>query len=382
MIFGLSNARVGATLAVVLVGYNIILRETEAGVPIRLLNEDVLNGTILMILVTCTISSFVVEKASRKLALENEDEVTKDTGEEKILISLAYPDKVTELVDFGLTLKPKKSEIPVYALHIISDENNDGSTHAEGKKMMDKAIHHAAATENTIIPLTRFDMNIGNGIIYTIKEQKITDVLIGLHQSTDQKDFLGDTTERILKRTSENIYIYKSIQPFNTLKRMIVAAPPKAELEPGFSHWFTKLATIAKEGGISIVFYAEADTTKHIEELNSIGPNPIKLEFIDFTKWEDFLILSSELKQNDLLVIVASRKGHVSYNEYLDKLPYYLTNYFKHNSYILLYPKQLEIGLHMDDIQHIDTSLLESISEKVNLFGKTGNYIKKIFKGK
>ena len=67
MIFGLSNARVGATLAVVLVGYNIILGETATGEPIRLLGEDILNGTILMILVTCTVSSFSVEKASRKI---------------------------------------------------------------------------------------------------------------------------------------------------------------------------------------------------------------------------------------------------------------------------------------------------------------------------
>ena len=62
MVFGLSTARVGATLAVVLVGYNLIIGETATGDPIRLLNEDVLNGTILMILVTCTISSFVVKK--------------------------------------------------------------------------------------------------------------------------------------------------------------------------------------------------------------------------------------------------------------------------------------------------------------------------------
>jgi Kef-type K+ transport system membrane component KefB len=68
----LSNARVGATLAIVLIGYNIILAETASGEPIRLLNEDVLNGTVLMILVTCTISSFVVERASQVIALKEE----------------------------------------------------------------------------------------------------------------------------------------------------------------------------------------------------------------------------------------------------------------------------------------------------------------------
>ena len=93
------------------------------------------------------------------------------------MISLAYPDTVTELVDFGLMLKPKKSSVPVYALNIISDDNNDETSQFNGKKMMEKAINQAAATEDTIIPLTRYDMNISNGIIYTIKEQNITDVI-------------------------------------------------------------------------------------------------------------------------------------------------------------------------------------------------------------
>ncbi len=61
MIFGLSNAQAAATLAAVLVGYNIILPNGE-----RLLNDDVLNGTVLLILVTCVISSLVTERAARK----------------------------------------------------------------------------------------------------------------------------------------------------------------------------------------------------------------------------------------------------------------------------------------------------------------------------
>ncbi|MBD0297935.1 MAG: cation:proton antiporter, partial [Flavisolibacter sp.] len=182
MIYGLSTARVGATLAVVLVGYNIVIGETAAGEPIRLLGEDVLNGTILMILVTCTISSFIVEKASQKLALKEEAiEQEQEENPEKILISLAYPETVAEMVDFGLMLKPKKSSIPVYALHVTPDDNKDEQAPATVKKMMEKAMERAIATENVITPLTRFDENISNGIVYTIKEQNITDVLIGLH---------------------------------------------------------------------------------------------------------------------------------------------------------------------------------------------------------
>lgn len=378
LIFGLSNARVGATLAIVLVGYNIILAETALGEPIRLLSEDVLNGTILMILVTCTLSSFTVEKASQVLALKEEQHKADHNADEKILVSLAYPESVSELVDLGLMLKPHNSDIPVYALHVTDDENGNGDSPVSGRKIMEKAVKHAAATENILFPITRFDVNISNGIIYTIKEHNITDILIGLHHNAQQQDFFGLTAENIFKKVPDTIYIYKPSQPFNTLKRMVVAVPPKAELEPGFLHWFAKLTTLAKEAGMPLVFYANKDTSDELQKALNGLKNPLKVQLNIFTDWNDFLIFTSELKKNDLFIIVTSRKDHVSHIEQLDKLPYYLSNYFKNNSFIILYPKQLEQGLNMEDIQQADPSLLETIPGR-EVIGRFGNSLKRIF---
>ncbi len=382
MIFGLSTSHAAATLAIILVGYNIIVGETPGGEPIRLLDEDILNGTILLILISCAVSSFVVEKASENLALKEAEEKGEEieTGE-KILISLAYPDTVSELIDFGLMLKPRKSNIPVYALNIISDDSNTETTQFSGKKMMDTAIKQAAATENTIIPLTRFDVNISNGIIYTIKEQSITDVLIGLHKDANQKDFLGPITENILNKSPETIFIYKYVQPFNTLKRMIVAVTPLAELEPGFGHWFSRLTTIAKAGGLSIHFFAAETTIEELKKLNVLSVSPAVATYSAFNNWEDFLIMSRELKQNDFFVIVSSRKGYVSYHEPLEKLPYYLSKYFTNNSFIIIYPKQLANNLKTEE-DKTDHFLLEAIVDKVQAVNKAGNYLSRMFKKK
>lgn len=381
MIFGLSTARVGATLAVVLVGYNLVIGETITGEPIRLLNEDVLNGTIIMILFTCTISSFLVEKVSGKLALEEENK-TGDTDQpgNKILISLAYPENVTDLVDLGLMLKPNNSAIPVFALNIITDENQDGNKKIIGKKMMDKAVAHAATTQQTLLPITRHDMNISNGIIYTIKEQNITDILIGLHHDSGPDNFIGSIAERILRSTSETVFIYKSFQPFNTLSRMLVVVTPQAELEPGFAHWYLKLANIAKESGMVLEIYAEANTIIELQDEQRQLSSPPKTIYQDFSNWEDFLIFSRELKKNDLLIIVSSRKGHISYQHFLDKLPYYLTNYFKENSFILLYPQQVDKGFKMDDVQYTDSSLADTITEGMDTVKKARGLIRRIFK--
>ena len=151
---------------------------------------------------------------------------------------------------------------------------------------------------------------------------------------------------------------------------MVVVVPPNAELEPGFSHWYQKLVSIAKEGGMSICMYAAPKTLVELENQGKINSNSLKTEYKSFSNWEDFLVFSGELETNDLFVIVSSRKGHVSYINQLDKLPYYLSNYFKNNSFLLLYPAQTEHGLMMDKLDHVDSSLIETIASVGNLFKK------------
>ncbi len=382
MIFGLSTSHAAATLAIILVGYNIIIGETASGEPIRLLNEDVLNGTILLILVSCAISSFVVEKASRELARKNDAEAESPAEEQKILISLAYLENVTELVDIGLLLKTKKSDIPIYLLHVVSDEGSDGPTDASGKKMMEKATRQAVASGKTVHPITRYDANISNGIIYTIKEQNISDLIIGLHQDANQKDFLGPTTERLVKRIYETIFIYHYVQPINTAKRLVVAVTPNAEMEPGFDHWFLKLETLAKEAGLTLFFYATTKTISELQEQQKKLNSGLPVQYAEFNNWEDFLFFGSVLKPNDLFTIITSRKGYVSYHLALEKLPYYLINYFKGNSYMLIYPKQVEQGVKMDDIEYVDGTLVESLKENVKVLKNSGSVLRKWFTGK
>ncbi|HMR84121.1 MAG TPA: cation:proton antiporter [Niabella sp.] len=383
MLFGLSASHAAATLAIILVGYNLIIGETPTGEPIRFLDEDVLNGTILLILVSCGVGSFVTERSAKKLALleEEKDTVVEDvTNEEKILISLPYPEITTDLVDFGVMLKPKKSNISLYGLHIVDDAAEAQNTAGKGKKILDKALSHAAASENKINPLIRYDSSISNGIIYTIKEQQITDIVIGLHKGADQKVFFGEITENIIRRIYKTIYVYKPSQPFNTLKRMMVAVPPEAETEPGFIHWVQKVSNLAKEAGMKVNFCGAEKTLTEIKNITQKNNGTLQALFTEFTNWDDFLIFTRELNMNDLFIIISSRKGYNSYLPQFNKLPYYLSNYFSRYSYIILYPEQLETGINMADIQQADGKLIETISEQFGAINKAGKYLKKLWK--
>ncbi len=346
MIFGLSNAQAAATLAAVMIGYNIIIGETSTGESIRLLNDDILNGTIVMILVTCTISSFATEKAAKKLVrLEDqlEEKMTEEKLVDRILVPLYNPDTLRSLMELAILLKVDKSKEPLYALTIANKNAAHLTSEEKAKKLLEKAAKIASATDNSVRMLTRYDVNVTSGIIQTIRENQITEVVIGLHHKSNFTDsFLGDKTDNLLKATNQMTLIYHCIQPVSTIKRLVIAVPPKAEFEVGFVKWYDRMKNICKQIGAKACFYAHSETLEQIRTLAKRNKFGVETEFCELDDWEDFLVLTRVVTSNDLFVVVSSRKTAISYDPLFDKLPNHLSKYFAKNSYIILYPDQFD----------------------------------------
>jgi Kef-type K+ transport system membrane component KefB/nucleotide-binding universal stress UspA family protein len=378
LIFGLSNAQAAATLAVVLVGHNIIIGETAAGEPIRLLGDSILNGSILMILITCTIASFAAQKGAKNIVLSEASETTIDEeeNEEKILIPISNTETIDELVNLGVTIKSKKNKAGLYALSIIDNNTMDGSADKQAKKILSKAAVTASATDNMLHELLRYDLNIVNGITSVVKEHKISDLILGLHiKKGISNSFLGNLTEGILTKCNTTTLIYKPAQPFGTIKRHIIIVPENAEKEIGFPFWLIKVWNIARNSGAKLVFYATQETLKFIQEIQS--KHPIECAFEEFNDWDDFLILARNFHQDDNLIIILSRKDKPSFHNNMTKIPSYLNKYFKDTSYILIYPMQAGVT----DTSQIDLknpTFIEPL-EKLDEIGKT---ISKIFRRK
>ncbi|MCW0484693.1 cation:proton antiporter [Gaoshiqia sediminis] len=347
LIFGLSNAQAASTLAAVLVGYNIILGQDANGEPIRLLNEAVLNGTILMILVTCTIASFVTQKGAQNIALSessSEEEQPENDGE-RILIPFSNAANVNELVNLSTTVKSKNKKGKLVGLNIITTGQFNEKIEKEAHKIIESAVKAAAATDNLLHPLVRYDLNVVNGIANAVKEHKITDLIIGLHEKKGISDsFLGNLTTGILTKCNTTTLIYKPFQPLATIKRHIIVVPENAEKEFGFFFWLLRVWNIGTNTGTKLVFFASEETTAFLKQMQE--QHPVDAEFNIFSDWDDFLILSRHVRKDDNLMIVMSRRTHPSFKEFMLKVPSYLNKYFGENNYILVYPMQLGVADH------------------------------------
>lgn len=388
LIFGLSSAQAAATLAVVLVGYNIILNEEEIALaktlgeeiePVRLLGESVLNGAILMILVTCTIASFVAQKGAKNLAMsDNSDEGNETDSQERILIPISNQEVIEELLNFCITVKSKKNKKELYALNVINNEDVDVEVEKKAKKILELASVTASATDNTINEVIRYDLSVVEGIKGVVKEYKISDLIVGMHKSIEDTDMiLGKKMERLIESSNITTLVYRPAQPLATIKRHLVIIPQKAEKESGFHLWLIKIWNIARNTGSPIVFYGTKQTLREIQYIQK--RHPIQAKFVEFIDWEEMLILNKEIKMDDNLIFVMSRKNTLSYNPAMEKIPVYINKYFNQNNITIIYPKQLNLKDQQVDYNNpsVHTPFQENL-ERLDDIGKSiGNIFKK-----
>ena len=339
MMFGLSNAQAAATLAAVLIGHSIILENGE-----RLLNEDVLNGTVVMILFTCVISSLVTERSARKFAMHQElEDMESGKGKkpEQILIPVANPETLENLINLALVIKESKRKDGLIALNVMNDNNSSDSRVVQGKRNLEKAAMIAASADVKMEMVSRYDLNIASGIIHTIKEYEVSDVIIGLHHKANIVDsFFGNLAESLLKGTHREVMIARFLMPVNTLRRIHVAVPPKAEFETGFPKWVEHFCRMSALLGCRLHFFSNTDTQNRLQSVIKKVSGSKLIEYSQLDDWEDLLLLTSQVHYDHLLVIISARRGSISYDSSFDKLPVQIGKYFNNNSIIVLYPEQ------------------------------------------
>lgn len=370
IIFGLSSGSAAATLATVMVGYNIIISETETGEPIRLLNDHVLNGSILLILISCTLSSFVSAAAARKIAeADQEDTIAdKDDKEESMLLAVNYPETVERMVNLATMIKAKANTDRIFALNVINEEKNESSV-KNAEKILDEAVHTASASDVTLTPLTRYDNDVINGINNVVKEKKITDLLIGLEEDKGfSASFAYNLYNGYLQSQTINVLIYHAAQPISTIKKYIVFIPPKFDTEPGFFYALLRVWNIARNSGALMEFYSSANILSILK--NIIKKANIEAEFTPVEKWSDVEKTANNVDDDEGLIVLMPKRGMRSYLPQMRRFPEMLNRYFNDKNYLLIYPYTV---LPEDDME---VRLVSNHSDFVEI----GKLISRIFK--
>lgn len=356
IMYQLSNAHTAVALAVVMIGYEM-----------HLFDEDILNGTIVMILVTCTVSSFGTERAASRLKVQlleqAEEEGSKDdsTTHPRTLVAISNPLTAPGIVDLALSMRFPDTSVPgdFYALHVRND--NSASSKSIGRNSLDIAERAAAAVETQLTTIERFDLNFITGVLNTMEERDVTELIIGLHRRTMIIDsFLGEKVEQLLKSTNRMVVMSRCFIPLNTVTRILVYVPKKAQFETGFRRWVQAVGNLARQVGCRIEFWCDEITQPLIRTVVRQSGLGIRMSFVTINDYDDFVVKSADVKDDDLLVIVSARRSSVSFDGDMDAVPEFLQKYFANNNLIVLYPGQFGTEPPMTMAETMATDIVSS----------------------
>ncbi len=335
LIFGLSSAHAAATLAVILVGFNA-----------KILDENILSGTIILILATCVISSLVSEAAAKQIVLASENDtpsrLVKDNLQtEHLLLPITNLTSLERMLEFTLLLKDKSSANPVTVLSVVPNNDEAEQNLAKAKKELEATVKIAAATETDVQVLATLDYNIARGIARISREIMADSIIVSwLKRATILERYIGDKTETILKTTNKNVFICHLEKPLITHQRLVLTCLPLAELEVGFPVWLSKIFKLAVELSLPLVCYCHRKTQVAVSFLATQRSASMALEFIPFHNGEDFEVISQNFRSQDLLVVALARPEAISYRKAIDTLPNKLQKQFTDYNKILIYPER------------------------------------------
>lgn len=357
---GLSIPQAAATLAVTLVAFEI-----------GLFSQTSVNAVVIMILITCVIGPAIVERFGRKVAI-NDAKQPYNAGDapERILVPLANPATAEALMDIAMIIKHKKSDEPLFPLTVARDSDNVAEQVAQSEKMLSHAVVHAAAAEVPVLPTTRVDMNIANGVLRATKELRVTHVVIGWNgQITTQQRIFGSILDQLLDQTQQMVLVCKTDHPINTTQRVVLMIPPYLDRETGFVGAMNTIKNLVLQIGAELLVIRTRNNQNIIKDLIEKKDPEIEAEYLLLNDWADLLKDDRvEFKDDDLLILLSTRKGTVSWEPNLERLPRIIAQNFPKVNSITVYPseqQQEEITTH--SIRFERSSIIPHIStEHVN----------------
>jgi hypothetical protein len=371
MMFGLTCAHAAGAIAMVMVGMKL---EVTPGV--YLVNDEMLNGVVIMILITCIISTMMTEHAAQQITLANRlqpaEQGSQSKDDEKIMLCVKYPEIAPQLLELAIMVRNQKLNRGLVALNVVYDDVQASKHREDGLRLLERLEQRASASDIQMQTQVRLATNIANGIKHAFREFGASEIIMGMHVHTDvNPKFWGEFIQSLYNGLNRQIVLTRFVQPLNTLRRIQVAVPSRAEFEPGFHRWLERLARMAGNLDCRIQFHGRNESLELIREYINNRHSSVRAEYTYMAHWNELPKLAANINEDHMFVVITARKGTISYKNALERLPNELMQHFSGKNLMILFPDQYgdakEESMTFTAAQHQEeSSIYDSISRWIN----------------
>ncbi len=338
MMFGLTCAHAAGAIAMVMVGMRL-----EVSPGHYLVNDEMLNGVVIMILITCIVSTIMTEKAAQDIVIANSQQPTANRhhGNERILLCVKYPDIAPHLLELAIMMRSESQNNGLVALNVVYDDDKAATNRERGLRLLEQLQQRAAASDINMQTQVRLATNIANGIKHAFREVGGSEIIMGMHVHTEvNPKFWGDFIQSLYNGLNRQIVLTRFVQPLNTLRRIQVVVPSRAEFEPGFYRWLERLGRMASNLDCRIQFHGRNESLDLIRTYLTNHYGNVRAEYTFMAHWNELPKLAETINNDHMFVVITARQGTISYKNALERLPNELMQHFSGKNLMIIFPDQ------------------------------------------
>ncbi len=333
VMFGLSVVQAAATLAAVLVGYDL-----------KIFDESVLNGAIAMIMVTCPLGSWMVDRHGRNMAEKSLPKEHPSSSGQRILVSVANTEFATRLMDLSFLLHDPSRTSTIHSITIARDDAHSEDAIARGEKLLAHCLSHAAAAEMPVNPSIRLDINVSDGIARAAKELHATMTLVGWEgEESFSARLFGGVMKRLLVTCPSRLVFCRLIRPLNTTSRLLVLLDPLAEFRLDISSLIRDFKLLSQQIGAEVRIYFSAKVSDEFQvEIDKAQPQRPLVFIASETLSLACSTFSADAGEGDLLLIAGERREDVRWSPTIERVPEMIATKHPTHNLLIAYPPPAE----------------------------------------
>lgn len=330
VMFGLSVVHVALALAVALLGFDL-----------GILSAEVLNGSIAVILVTCPLGSWVVDRYGRQMGVQRPAGEAPRRTEQRLLVPVVNPATATKLLDLAFVLRDKTRQGVIHPITIISDEEDTTESLAESEKLIAHCLAHAASAEIPVTPTMRISLNASDGLIRAAREIRASLVMLGWGEDkTVVTRIFGSVRTRMLQECAARLLFCRLVQPLNTVRRLLLPLPPLADRRDDIEELVRDAKGLAGQLGVRLHAYlsdpAAAGRLRALIDKTLPEVPAVITEMPDWVSARERML--KEVIEDDMAILPVERRLGAFWRPSLDRLPDFMAARFPRMNLLVAYP--------------------------------------------
>jgi len=330
--YGMSVNQAAATLAAVLVGYEL-----------KFFDEAVLTGTIMMISVTCFVGPLVTDFFGKKVALSQEGDHLEDTLKNlRILVPISNKKNIKDLMEISFILYKKYSTNSIYPTNIVIDSFDVEHNLLEAEKLVSLAVVESVAANINVTPITRVDLNIPSGVLKASRDLRANCIIAGWDGSKSSiTRIFSHIIDPMIENSVQLIIINKIIHSYRSFNRIVMLVPPLIERQKGYEELFGVVKNIGEQLQASITLVASEETIVKSEKIIQKTKNTLLNSIVMIKVWKELTnTLDPIIKESDILVLLSARITRPAWQPLLNKLPGIISKKYPKNNIMVMFPSE------------------------------------------